>query len=303
MRSFTGFTKRNLLLYFKDKQAILFSVLTSIIVFVLYLLFLKQTFVDGIEGSMNGLENFIDPKDIDILVNGQLLTGIIGSALITVPFNCLTTVVADRETGIDYDISATPMKRWKIALSYFVSSTVSAFIVTSFITAAGLLIMALNGGLKLSFKDVISVYGIIFLGAVSATAFFMIVVLFFKSSSACGAFFGMLSAAVGFVIGAYIPVSQFSEHVQTFCNLFPASHVTSLFRNVLLSGTMDSVNESIGGVDSGLFVSSVKDLFSFRASMFGERVSSATSVLYVICATAVFAAVMVFAYYKTYKRK
>ena len=41
MKGFIGFTKRNLLVYFKDKQAILFSLLTSIIVFVLYLLFLK----------------------------------------------------------------------------------------------------------------------------------------------------------------------------------------------------------------------------------------------------------------------
>ena len=59
MKGFIGFTKRNLLIYFKDKQAILFSLLTSIIVFVLYLLFLKGSFVDAIESAMQGLEDVV----------------------------------------------------------------------------------------------------------------------------------------------------------------------------------------------------------------------------------------------------
>ena len=41
MKMYLGLTKRNMLVYFKDRQAILFSLLTSIILFVLYLLFLR----------------------------------------------------------------------------------------------------------------------------------------------------------------------------------------------------------------------------------------------------------------------
>ena len=126
MRGFIGFTKRNLSLYFKDKQAIIFSMLTSIIVFVLYLLFLKGNYIDAINGQLQGLEELIDSKDIDMLVNGILLTGIMGSALITIPYNCLSTIINDKERKIDYDILATPLKRWQIVLSYFVASTISA---------------------------------------------------------------------------------------------------------------------------------------------------------------------------------
>ena len=52
MRKFMGLTRRNLLIYFKDVQSVIFSMLTSIIVLALYLLFLKDTFVDSIEGAM-----------------------------------------------------------------------------------------------------------------------------------------------------------------------------------------------------------------------------------------------------------
>ena len=60
MRDFVGFTRRNILLYFKDVLAILFSLLTSVIVFVLYLLFLKGTFVEALTSTMNGLENIVN---------------------------------------------------------------------------------------------------------------------------------------------------------------------------------------------------------------------------------------------------
>ena len=303
MRGFVGFTKRNLMLYFKDVQSVIFSLLTSIIVFVLYLLFLKGTFMDAIEGAMQGLESLVSNADIDILVSGILLTGIIGSALITIPYNCLSIIVKDRENRVDYDILATPLRRWQIILSYFMASTISAFFTTGIILTIGLTILSAMGNLHMSVLSVAAAYGVTLLGAVSATAFFMIVVLFFQSASASGAFFGILSAAAGFVIGAYIPISQFSEGVQTFCNLFPASGITVLFRNVILNGLLAEIDRSIGGIDQGMFVESIENCFSFRVSLFGNSLSQAQSVWYVAGCTAVCIFIMILIYSRTYKRK
>ena len=194
MRNFIGFTKRNLLIYFKDRQSIFFSMLTPIIVFLLYLFFLKGNYVDAMEGAAAGLENFIEAKDIEALVNALLLSGLLGSSMITVPYNTLCTIVKDRENRVDYDICATPMGRVKIILAYFVASAISAFVMSAAVLTAGLVIMACQGILYLSAVNVFHLYAITLLGAISATALFMIVVLFFKSSSASGAFFGLLSA-------------------------------------------------------------------------------------------------------------
>lgn len=304
MRKFVGLTKRNLLIYFKDIQSVLFSMLTSIIVFVLYLLFLKGTFVDSMEESMRGLEEFVKAGDIDMLANGLLLTGILGSAMITVPYNCLSTIVRDRENKIDYDISATPIKRWQIVVSYFTASTISAFVMASVILTVGIAILSgQEGELHLAARDVAALYGITLLGAVSATAFFMLVVLFFKSTSANAAFFGMLAAAAGFVIGAYIPISQFSEGIQTFCNLFPASGITILFRNALLNGSLDKINETIGGVDQGLFAESIKEIFSFQEKVFGHLMSAGETVCYIAGIALLCVIGMVIVYPKVYQRK
>lgn len=304
MRKFIGLTKRNLLIYFKDIQSVVFSMLTSIIVFVLYLLFLKGNLVDAIEGSAKGLEDFIKASDIDMLVNGILLTGILGSAMITVPYNCLSTIIKDRENKIDYDISATPIKRWQIILSYFMASTISAFVMASIILTVGILILSgQESELHLTAESIASLYGITLLGAVSATSFFMLVVLLFKSSSASGAFFGILSATAGFVIGAYIPISQFSEGVQTFCNAFPASGITILFRNALLNDSLSNINDAIGGIDNGLFTKSIKEIFTFQQKVFGHVMNTGETVCYVIGFALLCILVMVIVYPRVYRRK
>ena len=271
MRGILGFIKRNVLLFFKDWQSILFSLLTSIIVLVLYLLFLKGTFVSAIQSAMEqypGLASMVPQKDIAMFANLLLLTGILGSAMISVPFSSITTLVRDRANKVDYDILATPLKRGQIIFAYFVSAVLSSTLLTGIILTIGLVGIRMQGNIYMNASQVVKAFSIVALGSISASAIFMIVVLFFKSVSACEAFFGILSAASGFVIGAYIPISQFSNEVQTVCNLFPASQITIMLRNILLNGLLEHINISLAGTDQGMFVLSLKEYFSFQAKLF-----------------------------------
>ena len=271
MRGISGLIKRNLLLFFKDWQSILFSLLTSIIVLILYLLFLKGTFVSAIQSAMEqypGLASMVPQKDIAMFANLFLLSGILGSAMISVPFSCITVLVKDRANKVDYDILSTPLKRGQIIFAYFVSAVLTSILLNSIILAVGLIGIRMQGNMYLNISQVIKAFSIVALGSISASAIFMIVVLFFKTVSACEAFFGILSAASGFVIGAYIPISQFSNEVQTVCNLFPASQITIMLRNILLNGLLEHVNTSLAGMDQGMFVLSLKEYFTFQAKLF-----------------------------------
>ena len=302
MKGFIGLTKRNVQIYFKDIHSVIFSLLTSIIVFVLYLLFLKGSFVSAIEGSMQGLEAFINAEDVKMFVNGVLLVGILGSATITIPYNCLTTIVKDRERKVDYDILATPVKRWQIILSYLSAAVISSFLMTSLLLTAVLIILSFLGNMHLSALSILGAYGVILLGCMSSSALFMTVVLFFKSSSAAGAFFGILSAAAGFVIGAYIPISQFSTKIQTLCNLFPASQLCALLRNMLLTGCLNEMNRSIGGVDNGAFVDAIRQSMTFNASIFEKSLPVNAMCIYIGIFTLLSLLVMIFLYTRVYKK-
>ncbi len=305
MRMYAGLTRRNILVYFKDKQSVIFSLLTSMIVFALYLLFLKGTFVNAINdviGAIPLLKDRIEPKDLDMMTSMILLTGILGSAMITVPFNCLSTVVGDKENNVDQDILATPIRRWQIVLAYFSAAAISAILMTGIILTAGLVILSLTGNVHMSGAAIAKAYLVTAFGCISSTALFMIIVQFFRSASACGAFFGILSAVSGFVIGAYIPVSSFSDNVQTVCNLFPGSHVTILLRNALMGGILDHIDENIGGLDNGAFVNAIRDTFTFKAKMFGSAMDSGRMVIYTAALIAVSIGVMIVMYSKRYKK-
>ena len=305
MRGFLGLTKRNLLLFFKDKQSILFSLLTSMIVLALYLLFLKDTFVNAMDSAINqfpGLSSLIDKNDKDMFANLILLTGILGSAMITVPYNCLITLVKDRENKVDYDILATPLKRGQIILSYFVSAAFSSVILTSIILAVGLVTICMHGDIYLGAIDILKAFGVVALGSISATSIFMIVVLFLKSVSASGAFFGLLSAVSGFIIGAYILISQFSEAIQTVCNIFPASQITIVLRNVLINGLLEHMNTTLDGVDQGMFVTSIKELFSFKARLFDGYFDMSQMLVYIVVSIVICIVVQILVYSKTYKK-
>ena len=305
MRGILGFIKRNVLLFFKDWQSILFSLLTSIIVLVLYLLFLKGTFVSAIQSAMEqypGLASMVPQKDIDMFANLFLLSGILGSAMISVPFSCITVLVKDRANKVDYDILATPLKREQIIFAYFVSAVLTSILLNSIILAVGLIGIRMQGNMYLNISQVVKAFSIVALGSISASAIFMIVVLFFKTVSACEAFFGILSAASGFVIGAYIPISQFSDGVQTVCNLFPASQITIMLRNILLNGLLEHINTRLQGVDQGMFVLSLKEYFTFQAKLFKGYLDMNKMLEYILGVILFCIVAQIMIYSKSYKK-
>ena len=305
MRGILGFIKRNVLLFFKDWQSILFSLLTSIIVLVLYLLFLKGTFVSAIQSAMEqypGLASMVPQKDIDMFANLFLLSGILGSAMISVPFSCITVLVKDRANKVDYDILSTPLKRGQIIFAYFVSAVLTSTLLTDIILAVGLIGIRMQGNMYLNASQVIKAFSVVALGSISASAIFMIIVLFFKTVSACETFFGILSAASGFVIGAYIPISQFSNEIQTVCNLFPASQITIMLRNILLNGLLEHINTSLQGADQGMFVLSLKEYFTFQAKLFNGYLDMNKMLEYILGVILFCIVAQILIYAKTYKK-
>lgn len=192
---------------------------------------------------------------------------------------------------------------WQIVLSYYLSAMISTFLMSVLISLMGIIVLSIKGDLFLGGVGIIKLIAIDFLGSLSSTSLFMIIIMFFDSTSASGAFFGLLSAAAGFVIGAYIPISQFSEGIQQVCYSFPATGITALYKNVLMSGILDNINETIGGLDNGMFVDGIREGFSLETKMFGKTMSASDNVLYICGVMVVCVIAMILIYPKVYKRK
>ena len=303
LRGFLGLTKRNMLVFFTDKGTLFFSMLTPMIILLLYILFLKNSLLSSLQNAATGLENLVAAKDMAQFVNGLLLTGIISSALITIPYNALEIIVRDREDRVDLDMLSTPVKRFEIILSYFCAAVISAFMQTMVVLAVGIGILSMSGDMYLTALDIVKLVGAVFLGTVSSTSVFMVVMMFFKSMGTCGAFMGILSAVSGFVIGAYMPLSQFSKGIQNVCNLVPATGITVLIRNYLTGGILRHMDECIGGLDNGAFMKAMFDVFSYNTVVGGEIWTLNLTWIYVIISTVIFIGVLRVVYPAVFGRK
>lgn len=288
LRSYKGMTIRNIKVYLKDRMAIILSMLTQIIVLGLYLLFLKSNYVDAIKGALNGLESYITDGDIEALINSWLVAGVIGTSVVTVALNSLSVMVSDKQNKISFDYGAAPVKGSTVVLSYFSGAVVNTFLISSILLTAGLVFIAVSGTFAYSATDILKIYGLTALGSVSAALILMLFASFFKKSSTLSSFGVMISAAIGFIIGAYIPVSQFSGSVQTAVNLVPGSQIAGMMRNVLMTPAVENINSALGGIDNGAFEESIKSTFAINLNVFDNEIGFGFMITYSIIAVAVF---------------
>lgn len=302
-RSYRGMTIRNIKVYAKDKMAILLSLLTQIIVLGLYLMFLKSNYVDIINNGLEGFKDLVSKADIEGLVNSWLISGVIGTSVVTVALNTLNLMVKDKEDKIDSDYRASSVKGSTVVMSYFSGAVASTFIISSILLSAGYIFLACKGTFCLDLPQQLLVYALTLLGSVSGTLVLMLFISFFKKSATLSSFGVMVSASIGFIVGAYVPVSQFSENVQTIVNLVPGSQIAAMMRNILVGPAIDNIDKTLDGIDKGQFAEKAREMFALKLKIFGNEVDTGFMLTYSFIIIAVFAVLNIALYKISSKRK
>lgn len=288
LNTFKGMTKRNIRVYRKDKMTIFFSLLTQIIILGLYLLFLRGNYVDGIKSGMGEFAKMLSDEDINSLVNSWLVCGVIGTSVITVALQSLAVIVNDRYHKISNDYLASPVKGHTVILSYFTSTIITSFVMSGILLTAGFVFISMGSDIIFSAGQIASMYGITALGTISATTLLMFVISFIKKTSTFSSFGLMLSTGIGFIIGAYIPVAQFSQSVQTIVNLVPGSQIAGIMRNILMQPAIDNVKSKLGTEGAKMFMDGTKDMFGTNLNIFGKEVGFEFMMIYTVCAVVLF---------------
>lgn len=301
LHAFNGMTIRNIKVYFKDKGTVFFSMLAPIIVFALYILFIKGTYLDGIMKDLESVKGLIHDGDIDNIANTWLLAGILSTCTITVSLNSLSVMVNDKDRKVDYDYNSSPSHGAPVVLSYFAGAFINTLLISLLVLSIGLVALTIIGNTYLTFVNVLELCLITVIGCASSTMIMMIIASFFKKASALGAFGGIVSAAVGFVVGAYIPLGSFGNTAQTIMALIPGSQIASLYRTVLMSGVIDNVSSALGE-GAASFSSGIKEMFSLSLNVFNYQTTKLFSYLYAIGSIIIAFGINFIVYKRTSKR-
>jgi multidrug/hemolysin transport system permease protein len=131
MREVAVLVDRNRKLFFKDKGMLFSSMITPLILIVLYATFLAKVYKDSYTSEFNNMIELSD-KMINGAVAAQLSAALIAVSCVTVTFCVNLTMVQDRANGTRRDFDVSPVSRSKIYIGYFLSTVVNSLMVNSF---------------------------------------------------------------------------------------------------------------------------------------------------------------------------
>ena len=128
MRTLITLIGRNRKLFFRDKGMLLSSLITPIILIVLYATFLAKVYKDSFISNIPEVMN-ISEKLINGTVAGQLAAALLAVSSVTVTFCVNLTMVQDKANGVRKDFDVSPVRKPMIYLGYFFSTVLNSLMV------------------------------------------------------------------------------------------------------------------------------------------------------------------------------
>lgn len=259
--------KRNIKLFFKDKGMFFTALITPAILLVLYATFLSNVYRDSF--TMNFPQGIPIPDDIiDGLVGGQLISSLLAVSCITVAFCSNFLMVQDRANGTVKDLRISPVNSYVLSISYYAATLISTMIICLTATAICLGYVAIIGW-YMSFADVLLLLLDVVILVFFGTALSSFINFFLSTQGQISAVGTIISAGYGFICGAYMPISSFSDGLQKVISFLPGTYGTSLFRNHAMSGALEALRDE--GIPD-IVVDSLRDAVDCNIYFFGTRV-------------------------------
>lgn len=268
MTGLYNLTKRNCKLFFKDKGMFFTSLITPIILLVLYATFLAKVYRDSFSSALPAGFS-IKQKLIDATVGGELFSSLLAVSCVTVSFCCNMLMVQDKVSGARHDLTVSPVKSSVLSLSYYISTLISTLLVCLAATAACFIYLSTIGW-YMSLKDVMFIILDVFLLTLFGTALSSVINVFLSSQGQISAVGTVVSAGYGFICGAYMPISQFGKGLQRFIMFLPGTYGTSLLRNHAMNGVFNEMKNT--GFPNEV-LSAIKDSVDCNLYFFDNKVS------------------------------
>ena len=239
MKTLVSMINRNRKLFFRDKGMLFSSLITPLILIVLYATFLAKVYKDSFTSN---LPEFMDisEKLINGTVAGQLAAALLAVSCVTVTFCVNLTMVQDRANGTRKDFDVSPVRKPVIYLGYFFSTMLNSLMVNLLALALCFGYIGIMGW-YLTASDIILLILDMIVLVLFGTILSSIVCYPLKTQGQMSAVGTIVSAGYGFVCGAYMPISNFGEGLQKAMSYLPGTYGTSLIKNHMLRGVFEAM--------------------------------------------------------------
>lgn len=280
--------KRNLKLYFKDKGLFFSSLITPIILLVLYATFLAKVYKDSFMSNIpDGI--VIQEGIINSVVASQLISSLLAVSCVTISFCSNLIMITDKANERIYDLTITPVRKSTLSLSYFISCTISTLLITLSTLLVSFIYLATQG-FYLSGVDVIKIILDVIILTLFGSSLSCCINHFCKTNGAASAIGTLVSSIYGFICGAYMPLSQFSSGLQNVLCFLPGTYGTSLIKEHMIQGSLKEI-EKIGASES--LIDGISESIDARYYFFDNLVSEGAKYLVMIISILIFIGIFI----------
>ncbi len=233
-RKLVSLVKRNTKCYFKDKVSFFMSLITPLILLILFVTFLRNVYIESFTSAFP--EGFtVDTKLTEGIAGAWLMSSILSVSSVTVAFCSNLVLVDDKINGNINDFNVSPVKPTTISLSYFVSNFFVTFTVLMVAMCIGHIYLGIMGW-EISAGNFFMIIVDCVCGILFGTLLAGIVESFISTQGGLSAVATLVSSMYGFLCGAYMPISSFSKGLQSVLGLLPGTYSVGILRNHYMAG-------------------------------------------------------------------
>ena len=282
-------TKRHLMVFFKDWSTVLFTFMVPVITLVVYAVFLRSLETSQI---LKAMEEFVPSTDTEMVKSLQgvadswMMGGILAVSCITVSLNTNFIMIRDRQNGVSKDMMSSPIKPTTILLSYYTFNVFVTFVINLLVYFICLVWLAFIPSFNLSAWNFFGTIGVILISTISAAFVTILVCSFISKESTMAPVVAIFSAAIGFIIGAYIPTGMLGSAtwIGYITMFFPGTYSAGLFRYFMMKEQTDYMIAKLleRGVSQETIDSALTNNFSFELDFFTHKVGQSYMLLAII---------------------
>lgn len=218
-------TKRNLLLYFRNRSGVFFSLLAAMISFVLYIIFLKNSMINSWQEVPNSHQ----------LLDLWLIGGTLSVTAITTTFTSLGQLVKDKEREVIKDFYLTDLSHFEIKISYMLSASLIGFLMQLMMLFLMMGYFSITDSLTIPWASMPAVICVALFSSLLAVVINMLFIQLINRFDSLGALEAIVGTASGFLVGTYIPFGILPNFAQFLIKLTPGAYVAAIYRQIFMS--------------------------------------------------------------------
>ena len=221
-----------MLRYLKDKTAVFFSFLSIIILLTLYILFIGEIYI-------NDLPKEFSKELKSFLVISLTMGGVLVINTMSLSLGIMGTFVEDiSKRSIDAFL-VTPVKRWKIIISYYLSAIIVTSVLSLVMWGLTIIYAGVSTDYWYSGSVILKTSGLLILYTFISTSLMIYLVTLLKSVNAFGALSGVLGTLIGFTSGIYMSLALLEKEIRYLASINPFTHMAVLLKQVIMEQSLD----------------------------------------------------------------